>query len=203
VGDPLDRCLVIQITDLEQVPRAELLRRIDAFGGRSFGNETERPQPVVVLRDPQLAGHQLLAFARELRERTRASGTWLWINDRLDVAKLVEADGVHLGRRSVTVGDARSLLGDDALVSVSAHDLDDVKRARDASADVCMLSPIFASPGKGTPLGTSALHAARALMGDDCHLVALGGIDLERGLACVEAGADGFAAIRADLSARR
>lgn len=199
----MDDPLVIQITDLDQVPRDELFRRVEAFGTKPFRNALRQAQPVVLLRDPQLAGDRLLAMARELRERTRAVGAWLWVNDRMDVVALVGADGVHLGRRSVLVAEARAFLGDEAIVSVSAHGLSDVKRARIDGADVCMLSPIFASPGKGEPLGLHALTAARALLSDECHLVALGGVDLERGLACVAAGADGFAAIRADLSAHR
>ncbi len=141
-------------------------------------------------------------LGRELRGRTRAVGAQLWVNDRLDVARLVEAEGIHLGRGSVTVEDARTLLGPGVTVSMSAHSLDDVALARDRGADVVMLSPIFASPGKGSPLGIDALRDAVRVAGSSLRVIALGGIDLDRGLASVEAGAGGFAAIRADLSER-
>lgn len=199
MDDPLDHCLVIQITDLWQVPREELFRRIEALGGpRLPGAPTS--QPVVLLRDPQLPSGELLSFARELRERTRSVGAWLWVNDRLDVAGVVDADGIHLGRRSVTVEDARAFLGPSIIVSLSAHSLDDVVHACDWRADVVMLSPIFASPGKGPPLGLDAVRTASGLAGRSLRVIALGGVDRVNGAACIDAGAGGVAAIRAELS---
>jgi len=154
----------------------------------------------VLVRDPQLRGGELLSWARELRAATLAVGAQLWVNDRLDVASMVEADGIHLGRRSVNVVDARRALGEGVVVSVSAHDMDDVARARDAGAGAVLLSPIFASPGKSTPLGLDGLRAARAwLEGSPTRLVALGGIEASTTSWCLAAGAHGVAAIRADL----
>lgn len=182
----------IQITDLTQVGREETLARVE----RSSGG-------VVLLRDPQLDAGELLAWARELRAATHAVDASLWVNDRLDVAAIVGADGVHLGRRSVDVADARELLPAGS-ISVSAHSLGDVAKARELTVDFVMLSPIFASPGKSTPLGLDAIREASALLeGSPTRLVALGGLDLVRGLACIEAGAEAVAAIRADLSVRR
>lgn len=181
----------IQITDLRMVSREETLARIARGGG---------PGAVVMLRDPQLTGAELAAWARELRRATHEVGAQLWVNDRLDVAAIIDADGVHLGRRSVNVVDARRLLGEGAVVSMSAHDLDDVSRARDAGAGAVLFSPVFASPGKGASLGLDGLHVARAqLEGSPTRLVALGGIDASVVGPCLAAGAHGVAAIRADL----
>lgn len=156
-----------------------------------------------MLREPALSGRDLLALARALRARTRALGVGLWVNDRLDVAALVAADGAHLAGRSVGVDDARRLLGAGATISVACHAPDEVLAARTAGADAATLSPIFASPQKGAPLGLDALRSARLALGPapGFSLVALGGIDESVVLPCLAAGADGVAAIRADLLA--
>ena len=194
----LHHALVIQITDLGVVSRDELLRRVAAV--ETLATEV-RAARIVLLRDPAVPPRDLLTLARDLRAATRAVGARLWVNDRLDVAALVEADGVHLGRRSVGVDDARCLLGTSITVSVACHDVDEVLAARDSGADAATLSPIFASPGKGAPLGVEALAAARARLGPDPRfaLIALGGVDHASSGSCLAAGADGLAAIRADL----
>lgn len=196
-GRPL---LAVQITDLPTVDEPELLRRIASVAAAPPAARAGR---VVLLRDPGLAPRDLLALARRLRAATRAVGVRLWVNDRLDVAALVGADGVHLGRRSVAVADARRLLGA-VTVSVACHAPDEVVAARDAGADACTLSPIFASPGKGPPLGLGVLREARAGLaaaGDDFAILALGGVDARSTPDVLAAGASGIAAIRADVLA--
>jgi thiamine-phosphate pyrophosphorylase len=191
---------VVLVTDRAAVPPEELLARVRRAGLSGHGGRLG-----VMLRDPELSGARLLAWGREVAAAVREAGAQLYVNDRLDVARVLAADGVHLGRRSVTVADARAFLGASVRVSVSAHSVDEVSGAATAGADVVMLSPIFASPGKGTPLGLEALGAARRVLssgaasGSAPALVALGGVDAARALACLRAGADGVAAIRADL----
>jgi thiamine-phosphate pyrophosphorylase len=193
---------IVLVTATSVVPEQELharlmrLARLDA---------AMRARVAVQLRDPELPSRELLALGARLRERTRALGVGLVVNDRLDLALAVEADGVHLGRRSVAIEDARALLGPrrpDVWISVSCHSVAEVDEAARLGADAVLLSPIFASPGKGSPLGLGALREARARL--DGHerrpsLVALGGVDDANVAACFEAGADGVAAIRADL----
>lgn len=195
--------LVTLITASDVVPETELLDRLwavaslpPALGARLC----------VQLRDPALPAGALFALGLRLREVTAAMGAALVVNDRLDLALLLGADGVHLGRRSVAVEDARALLDrngrERAWISVACHDVGDVARAAEAGADAAVLSPIFASPGKGPPLGLAALGEARRALdaaGPDRRvaLIALGSVDAGTARACVEAGADGVAAIRA------
>lgn len=193
--------LLTQITALDLLPEATLLDRLAALS--VFPAEI-RARVAVQLRDPELSGGALYALGARLREATAAVGASLVVNDRLDLALLLGADGVHLGRRSVSIADARALLGAPTFVSVACHDLDDVARAAEAGADAVVLSPIFATPGKGPPLGLDALRAARRLLaagGEGAALIALGGVDAGSAAACLDAGADGVAAIRADLGA--
>lgn len=188
-----------QITQSASVPEPVVLERLSVLAALP---PEARARAAVQLRDPELSGRELYALGRRLRDATAALGASLVVNDRLDLALLLGADGVHLGRRSVGVADARALLGAGVFVSVACHGVDEVLRAADAGADAAVLSPIFATPGKGPPLGLEALREARARLARASRsiaIIALGGVDATSAPACLAAGADGVAAIRADL----
>src|SRR5262249_15230078 len=143
--------------------------------------ETARRAFAVQLRDPELPARSLLSKGIALRDRLRAMGAAIVVNDRLDLAIALGADGVHLGRRSVSVADARSIVGPGG-ISVACHSVDEVRRAASEGADAALLSPIFASPGKGPPIGVAAIEAARAAIearGSALSILALGGITRE------------------------
>lgn len=184
---------ILLITALDVVPEAILLDRVRAAADLP---PAIRARVAVQLRDPELSGRELYRFGALLREATTRAGVALVVNDRLDLARALAADGVHLGRRSVSVADARAWLGPSAWVSVSCHAEADVPLAAKAGASAALLSPIFATPGKGPPLGLEALRASAGHL----PLIALGGVDASRALACFEAGAEGVAAIRDDLT---
>jgi len=189
---------VLQITASAVVPEPLLLARIAALAALPAD---ARARFAVQLRDPELPPRALLALGARLREATRAVGAALIVNDRVDLALALGADGVHLGRRSMAIADARALLPAGAWVSVACHAVEEVARAAAEGADAALLSPVFDSPGKGPPLGLDALRAARAaLRGRAPLLVALGGVDERNAGACFAAGADAVAGIRADLS---
>src|SRR5205823_5119455 len=136
------------------------------------------------------------------RARTRALGARLVVNDRLDLALALGADGVHLGRLSVTIPDARALLRAQrarAWISVACHTVDEVARAARDGADAALLSPIFASPGGGARARLGARRGAGAGWGGAGHGAA-GGVSAENARDCFAAGAEGLAGIRADLS---
>lgn len=198
---------VLQITALDLLGEEALFARVAAAGAMTA---TGAGRFAVQLRDPQLSGRALLGWAERLRERTARQQVALVVNDRLDVALAVGADGVHLGRHSVSPATARRALGPGCWLSRSAHDLDELVAAAHDGADAVLLSPVFASPGKGVPLGIESLVRARAILdelepalprGRRPALLALGGVDLDGGRRCLAAGADGVAAIRADLTA--
>lgn len=186
---------VVLITDRPSLPDEALRARIEAA---ATAPPEARARFVVQLRDRALSGRELLARATWLRGLTAPHGIRLSTNDRLDLALAVGADGVHLGRTSVSMADARALLGSAAIISVACHDAADLARADTDGADLALFSPVFASPGKGPPLGLAALSAA-ARAHPRLALVALGGVTQENAPACLAAGARGVAAIRADL----
>ncbi len=176
-----------------------------AAGGPPAG-EPPTPAPMapqgtlgVQLREKDLGAGDLLALAREIREITRPAGVPLLINDRLDVAMAAKADGVHLAGHSLPVAEARSLLGPDRYLAVSAHSLEEAASAASGGADFATFSPVYRTPSKaayGPPVGLQKLQRACAAL-NPFPLVALGGITPENAAACLEAGAAGVSVIRA------
>jgi thiamine-phosphate pyrophosphorylase len=155
----------------------------------------------IQLREKDLDGRRLFRLAQEARQRVPA-GCKVLVNDRLDVALAAGADGVHLGERSLPVGQAKRFLRDrsgvaEFLVGVSTHSLKAVQEAETSGADYVIFGPIFATPSKleyGPPQGVEQLAAAcRAV---SIPVFAIGGITLENTRECATAGAAGIAAIR-------
>lgn len=192
---------VVVITSMRDVPEAVLQERIRR--ARDLP-PAARARLAVQLRDPELSGRELYQLGLRLRRATLDAGILLLVNDRLDLARILGADGVHLGRRSVSIEDARAFLGARSFVSVACHSIADVVGAASRGADAALLSPIFASPGKGEPIGLEAVHRAREALdraGLRLPIIALGGVDETNAAACIEAGAHGVAGIRGDLFA--
>jgi thiamine-phosphate pyrophosphorylase len=156
----------------------------------------------VQLREKDLPTRDLYHLAEKLLAKTRAAGAAFLINDRVDVAMALAADGVHLTRRSLPPRESRELLGPDRLIGVSSHSLAEVREAEDGGADFVVLGPIFDTPSKaayGAPLTTVSLREARATTG--FPILAIGGIKETRVPEVMTAGADGIAVISAVMAA--
>jgi thiamine-phosphate pyrophosphorylase len=147
------------------------------------------------LRDRRRPGRALVALAERLHAVCARYRAPLVVNDRLDIARAVDAEGVHLGTRSVDIADARRLLGAGIFLSIAAHEVGDVETAARGGATAALVAPIFATPGKGAARGPQLVVDARRSAAN-VLLYALGGIDVERVMACTSAGAFGVAAIR-------
>lgn len=119
-------------------------------------------------------------------QRTLTSG-------RCDLARAVGCAGVHLPSDGIPVAAARSLLAPAALIGCSTHTLDDIQRAHDAGASYVVFGPVWPTPGKGPAIGLGQLAQACRL---GIAVLALGGVTVDRFLACSEAGAAGVAGIR-------
>jgi len=100
------------------------------------------------MREKDLSDRELLDRARTMRVWTRRAGALFIVNDRPDIAKLAEADGVHLGQDDLSVSAARRILGPDALIGVSTHNLEQVRTAILDGADYLGLGPTFPSTTK-------------------------------------------------------
>jgi thiamine-phosphate pyrophosphorylase len=127
----------------------------------------------------------------------REAGGIFIVNDRADVARAVDADGVHVGQDDLPVESARALVGPGKLIGYSTHVLEQVREADRSTADYVAFGPIFPTASKENPdavVGLEGLGEARKATHKP--LVAIGGITLENARTVIEAGADSVAVIR-------
>jgi len=156
----------------------------------------------VQLREKDLPVRELLALAQELRAITREFGAKLFINDRVDVAVAVGADGVHLGHQSMPPEAVRKAAGKGLLIGVSTHSLEEARAAEAGGADFITFGPIFQTPSKseyGVPVGIDALKALKNEV--KIPIFALGGIKSGNFEQIIMSGASGMAMISAILAA--
>lgn len=156
----------------------------------------------VQLREKKLETRAFIETATELLAICRPAGVPLIINDRVDVALAVGADGVHLGQHDMSIGTARGIGRPDWIIGVSAESLADALRAEAEGASYIGVSPVFATPTKrntAPPLGLDGLRAIRAAT--TIPLVGIGGINSGNAREVIAAGADGLAVVSAIMAA--
>lgn len=170
-------------------------------GGRALRDLVEAAlaggADAVQLRERDLGARDLYDLAMGLRPLCVRFGAKLLVNDRIDVARAVGADGIHLPARSFSAPDARQLIGAGRLVGVSTHSRAEAEAAARAGADYVIVGPIFPTPSKaafGPPLGLATLRAtARSLT---VPVIGIGGITAANVASVRRAGASGVAVIR-------
>jgi thiamine-phosphate pyrophosphorylase len=153
---------------------------------------------LIQVREKALTTKVLYELARSAAEITLSSATKLLVNDRADVAAAAGANGVHLTTRSLSAPVVRQSFGNDFLIGVSTHSLDEARAAHDARADFAVFGPVFQTPAKaryGPPVGLERLkHVCVELK--PFPILAIGGVTEENFADCLRAGAQGIAAIR-------
>ncbi|MGB9930997.1 thiamine phosphate synthase [Haloarcula amylolytica] len=156
---------------------------------------------VVQLREKDRSARERYELGQELRELTREAGVTFIVNDRVDIAQALDADGVHLGDDDLPVSAARDLLGDDALIGRSVSTVEDAREAAAAGADYLGVGAVFATGSKDDidddehAVGTDRVAAIADAV--DIPFVGIGGITAENATEVVQAGADGVAVITA------
>ncbi len=152
----------------------------------------------IQLREKHLTDMELLERARRLRELCERHEALLIINDRPDIALAAGADGVHLGLDDLPVSEARRILGNECIIGVSTHTVEQAKAALADMPDYVAVGPMFASPTKPQDhiAGLKTLIAVRGLT--SLPLVAIGGITAENAAQC--ASADALAVCSAVIS---
>ena len=156
----------------------------------------------VQLREKQCRTREFVDEALALKPLLKDCNIPLIINDRLDVALAVEADGVHLGQDDMPITMARAIAGSSLIIGISAESTEDALRAEQEGADYIGISPVFATPTKtdtGPPLGLDGVRKIRELV--DIPLVGIGGINELNAAEVIAAGADGIAVVSAIVSA--
>jgi thiamine-phosphate pyrophosphorylase len=180
------------ITDRKRFPEDRLLDSLEAAlkgGVRDLQ-----------LREKDLPLKDLHSFAVVLRQMTARYGARLYINDRVDIALMVEADGVHLPEDGMPANEVKACYPH-LLVGVSVHSLDKAKQAEQDGADFITFSPIFATPSKqeyGPPQGLKKLRAVCKEV--KLPVLALGGISKDRVSTVLGEGAHGVALISGILN---
>ena len=157
---------------------------------------------VIQLRDKESTDSRLLEKGLALRRLTRAEDVPLIINDRIDIALAVDAEGVHLGQDDLPVSSARQLLGPGKIIGVSTHSLEQARQARRQGADYIGVGPVFDTKTKENGARPVGLELLRQVGGEiDLPWVAVGGIDKSNVSEVVSAGAKGVAVVTAVVSA--
>ncbi len=141
----------------------------------------------IQLREKHLADNELLVRARRIRELCERHEALLIINDRPDIALAAGAHGVHLGQDDLPVGEARRILGDECIIGVSTHTVEQARLALAGTPDYIAVGPMFTSHTKPQDhiAGPDTLAAVRRLT--SLPLVAIGGITLENAAQCLPA----------------
>ncbi|MDQ3040757.1 MAG: thiamine phosphate synthase [Acidobacteriota bacterium] len=157
---------------------------------------------IIQLRDKHASPKDFYESAREALIIARKRNVKIIINDRVDIALALKADGVHLGQDDLPPESARVILGDRAIIGFSTHNLKQVVNAINLPIDYLAIGPVYATRTKENPeeiVGLEGVNEVRKALGD-FPLVAIGGITSENFRAVLEAGANSVAIISGLLS---
>ncbi len=182
----LPKIYPITDTRLSGLSHAEQVKRLIA-GGATF----------IQLREKYLQPRVFFEDAREALAVARDKGVKIIINDRVDIAVAIDADGVHLGQDDLPAAKARELLGNAAIIGLSTHDIEQASRALAEPVDYIAIGPIFDTTTKQNPekmVGLDGLESVRQAL-DGFPLVAIGGITGLNVGSVLNAGADAAAMI--------
>jgi thiamine-phosphate pyrophosphorylase len=156
----------------------------------------------VQLREKECPTLEFIEQAMAIKIFLSAEGIPLIINDRLDVAQAINADGVHLGQTDMPLNMARAIVEDSMIIGISAESLEDAVEAEKGGADYLGVSPIYATPTKtdtAPPLGLEGLRQIRAAV--NIPLVGIGGLNRDNAAEAIRNGADGVAVVSAIVAA--
>jgi thiamine-phosphate pyrophosphorylase len=155
----------------------------------------------IQLREKHASPKDFYEDAKAAIEIARQSGVKIIINDRVDIALALQADGVHLGQDDLPPAAARRILGEKAIIGFSTHSVEQVIAALEFPVDYVAIGPVFATQTKENPdetVGIEGVRKVRETIGE-FPLVAIGGIDAGSSREVFRAGADSLAVIKSVL----
>lgn len=155
----------------------------------------------VQLREKHISTGEFIRLGLELRDLLRPFGVPLIVNDRVDVALAIGADGVHIGQSDMPWNMARELMGPDKIIGLSVENMDEVVEANEADVDYIGVSPVFSTPTKtdtALPFGLDGLAGAVAISRHPT--VAIGGINAANASSVFATGVNGIAVVSAIIA---
>ena len=157
---------------------------------------------VVQLREKEASTGEFIELARRLMKLLKPLRIPLIINDRVDVALAVDADGVHIGQSDMSYEDARRLLGPDKIIGLSVESFEDIEAANALDVDYIGISPVYGTPTKTDTAEPFGLEGLRKAVEMSVHpTVAIGGMNASTIGEVMAAGTDGVAVVSAICSA--
>lgn len=181
---PITDSSITKLSHLEQVKKL-------ADGGANF----------IQLRDKYASPQEFYEEARKVMNFTRGSEIKIIINDRADIALAVKADGVHVGQDDLPPAAVRKILGENAIIGFSTHNVAQAIEASKLPLDYIAVGPVYQTRTKENPdpvINLEGINAVRAAVGN-FPLVAIGGITSENAAEIIKSGADSVALITALL----
>ena len=161
-------------------------------------NAVEAGVGAVQYRNKEGTTKELIGEAEKLKHICKAGSALFIVNDRVDVALAVDADGIHIGQDDMPYETARNLLGNEKKIGVTVHNVDEARHAEKSGADYVGASPVFGTTTKADAGETIGIFLIKEIK-KSCKIpiVAIGGINLENAKEAVGAGADALCAISA------
>lgn len=157
---------------------------------------------VVQLREKDASTGEFIGLARRLMKLLKPLRIPLIINDRVDVALAVDADGVHIGQSDMSYEDARRLLGPDKIIGLSVESFEDIEAANALDVDYIGISPVYGTPTKTDTAEPFGLEGLRKAVQMSAHpTVAIGGMNASTIAEVMASGTDGVAVVSAICSA--
>lgn len=155
---------------------------------------------LIQIREKDASTREFFEVAKEIQEITSKYNIPLIINDRVDIALTIDADGVHLGQNDMPIALARKILGPDKIIGISAGNLKEAMEAQNNGADYVGLGPVFYTGTKKDADDPIGLHRLKDIVQNiTIPSVAIGGINKENTTSILEAGVDGISVISAIL----
>ncbi|MGL5314045.1 MAG: thiamine phosphate synthase [Peptostreptococcaceae bacterium] len=170
----MERLKVYLVTD------SNILKNRDFYD--SIEDSLKAGIKVIQLREKDCLGNEFLEKAYKLREMTKKYNALLIINDRVDIALLVDADGVHVGQKDIPAREVRKLIGKDKILGVSARNIEQAKAAKEAGADYIGVGAMFSTSTKLDADNVTFDELENIQNNVEIPIVCIGGITLDNKL---------------------
>lgn len=194
---------MINKNELKNVLKLYLVTDSQILEGRDFYKSIEDAikagVTMVQLREKNALGKEFLEKAKKLREITRKYNIPLIINDRVDIAMLCDADGVHVGQSDIDVSSVRKLIGKDKIIGVSTRTIEEANLAKKEGADYIGIGTIFSTSTKLDAKLVQLNTVEEIIKKIDIPTVLIGGIDLKKIDKLKKLNSSGYAIISAIL----